>query len=127
MWNGFFDKNDSNATYLMICHSQGAIHVRNGLLDYPEERGRRMNVLAIAPGAYIYPESCGELVHYCASSNRDFVPLFDRAGARRSKDTIVQLQSHPEAGWIDHSFASPTYRKVLREHIDQYIKFGGIR
>lgn len=125
MWNAFFSKNDSNASFLMICHSQGAIHVRNALLDYPQELCARISVVAIAPAAYIYPESCKDVWHYCAS--RDFVHLFDREGARRSRETIINLESHPNADWHDHSFGSPTFKKDLRENMDKYIRTGGIR
>ena len=39
----------------MYCHSQGVIHVRNALIDYPEELRQRILVVAISPGGYIYP------------------------------------------------------------------------
>ena len=91
MWNSFFEKSSANAKFLMICHSQGAIHVRNALLDYPPELRERILVVAIAPAAYIYKETCAKVIHYRAEWWRDFVPRFDRAGAKREKDTIVTL------------------------------------
>ena len=93
MWNSFFEKSSANAKFLMICHSQGAIHVRNALLDYPPELRERILVVAIAPAAYIYQETCAKVIHYRAEWWRDFVPRFDRAGAKREKDTIVTLAS----------------------------------
>ena len=57
MWDSFFEKSSASAKFLMICHSQGAIHVRNALLDYPPELRKRILVVAIAPAAYIYQVS----------------------------------------------------------------------
>ncbi len=125
MWNNFFEKSSANAKYLMICHSQGAIHVRNALLDYPPELRERILVVAIAPAAYIYQDTCAKVVHYRAEWWRDFVPRFDRAGARREKDTIFNLASHPSAAFFDHDFMSPTYHMILKENIQYYIKTNG--
>lgn len=66
MWSSFFDKSSANAKFLMVCHSQGTIHVRNALLDYPPELRERILVVAIAPGGYIYKETCANLIHYRA-------------------------------------------------------------
>jgi YD repeat-containing protein len=125
MWNSFFEKNSANAKFLMICHSQGAIHVRNALLDYPPELRERILIVAIAPGAYIYKETCGNVFHYRAEWWRDFVPRLDRSGAKREKDTITTLSSHPDASAFDHEFMSPTYQRELRKHITNYIKANG--
>ena len=122
MWNSFFDKSSSNAKFLMFCHSQGAIHVRNALLDYPPELRKRIIVVAIAPAAYIYKETCADVIHYRAEHwYRDFIPRIDQEGAKRSKDTIVDLRSHANAPYFDHAFCSPTYEKSIRENIDNYI------
>ena len=34
MSNSFFEKSSANANFVMVCRSQGVIHVRNALLDY---------------------------------------------------------------------------------------------
>ena len=125
MWNSFFEKSSANAKYLMICHSQGAIHVRNALLDYPPELRERILVVAIAPGGYIYRETCADIIHYRAEWWRDLVPRLDRTGARREKDTTVNLSSHPDACFWDHEFMSPTYERELRKHITNYINTNG--
>lgn len=125
MWNSFFEKSSSDAKFLMVCHSQGALHVRNALLDYPPELRERILVVAIAPAAYIYQETCAKVVHYRTEWWRDFVPWFDRAGAKREKDTIITLDSHPRAAAFDHEFMSPTYRERLQHHINRYIKSQG--
>lgn len=125
MWNSFFERSSAKAKFLMICHSQGAIHVRNALLDYPPELRERILVVAIAPGGYIYRETCANVIHYRAEWWRDFVPRWDSAGAIREKDTIVNLTSHQDAPTFDHDFMSPTYQKELRKHIANYIKTEG--
>lgn len=125
MWNSFFEKSTANAKFLMVCHSQGAIHVRNALLDYPHELRERILVVAIAPGAYIYQETCAKVIHYRAEWWRDFVPRFDRTAAKREKDSVVTLDSHPGASSFDHEFMSPTYQERLQHHIRRYIKSQG--
>lgn len=127
MWNSFFDKSSANAKFLMICHSQGAIHVRNALLDYPPELRERILVVAIAPAGYIYKETCAKVIHYRAEWWRDIVARFDIAGANREKDTIVTLTSDPNASGFDHEFMSPTYQEKLQEHIRYYIQNQGGR
>ena len=125
MWNSFFEKQQGGAKFLMICHSQGAIHVRNALLDYPPELRKRILVVAIAPGAYIFQETCAKVLHYRAHGKRDFVPGLDTEGKKREKSTTITLDSHPDAKLFDHEFISPTYQKKLYEHIHNYIKNHG--
>ena len=123
MWNSFFDKSSASAKFLMVCHSQGAIHVRNALLDYPPELRDRITVVAIAPGAYIYQQTCAQVSHYRnASKWRDLIPRIDRKGIARSRETIVDLISHPNAGLHDHAFISLTYRDSLREKVTNFLK-----
>ena len=106
----------------MVCHSQGAIHVRNALLDYAPELRERIIVVAIAPGAYMYQETCAQVTHFRnASGWRDFVPRIDREGAARSKETIVDLVSHSDASWFDHSFQSLTYFDSLSRRVNHFL------
>jgi hypothetical protein len=122
MWNSYFEKSSADAKFLMICHSQGAIHVRNALLDYPEELRMRIHVVAIAPGAYIYAKTCSQVIHYRnASIKRDFIPRIDEEGAEREKDTIINLVSHPTAPYFDHGFQSITYRDELIDNLESFL------
>ena len=118
MWNSFFERSSAAAKFLMVCHSQGAIHVRNALLDYPPELRKRIIVVAIAPGGYVYQQTCAQVTHYRnASAQRDPIPRVDRTGAARSHGTIINVVSHPDAGWLDHGFQSLTYENYLRDAI----------
>jgi pimeloyl-ACP methyl ester carboxylesterase len=121
MWNNYFDKSTADSKFLMICHSQGAIHVRNALLDYPEHLRNRIIVVAIAPAGYIYKESCAQVIHYRVPGYRDPIPLYDGDGRSTSKDTTVILDSHEDADLIDHCFQSPTYKGSLKDKIHEYI------
>lgn len=125
MWNSFFEKSSASSKFLMICHSQGAIHVRNALLDYPPDLRERILVVAIAPGGYIYKETCANVIHYRAEWWRDFVPTLDGNGAGREIDKTVKLNSHTEAPSFDHEFMSPTYQERLRWHITNFIQTEG--
>lgn len=118
-WNDFFENSSSDAKLLMIPHSQGNIHQMNGLLDYDERGRERILVVAIAPGGYSYRETCGQLVHYMAKGNRDFIPRLDSKGRRRSKDR--------KAPWLDHTIMSPTYRDEIFYRIKVYQLSGGTR
>ena len=53
------------------------------------------------------------------------MPRLDLAGARRERETIVTLESHPNASFFDHSFMSPTYKKDLQRHMLNYIESRG--
>ena len=53
------------------------------------------------------------------------MPRLDKAGARREKDTIITLSSHPDAPTFDHEFMSRTYQGRLQYHIRRYIKSQG--
>ena len=119
------EKSSAKTKFLMICHSQGAIHVRNALLDYSPELRARILVVAIAPGGYIYQETCAEVIHYRAEWYRDCIPRLDREGAIREHDTTVTLASHANAPYFDHEFMSPTYLETLQWHINNYIRTKG--
>jgi RHS repeat-associated protein len=110
---------------LQICHSQGAIHVRNALLDCQPEIRNNVIVLAIAPAAYIYKETCDNMMHYRVLSSRDFIPRIDILGSIRSKEYIVDLDSDVNAGVLDHEFMSPTYSEPLKNTITNFIKSQG--
>jgi RHS repeat-associated protein len=122
MWNTFFESSTSDSQFLMICHSQGAIHTRNALLDYPEDLRNRIHVVAIAPAAYIYSKTCADVFHYRAAWWRDFVPRLDLSGARRESGNIFDLPSTSESSLFDHLFMSPTYSDKLEFRIKTFIK-----
>lgn len=122
MWDHFFQEASDDAKYLMVCHSQGAIHTYNALLSYPEDLRKKILVVAIAPAKYIDDTLCGGVIHYRNESiARDFVPhLSDISGARRCENSIVNVKSHPNASMVDHSFQSLTYRDLIQHQINKY-------
>ncbi len=124
-WDNFFGNSSSDANFLQICQSQGAIHVRNALLDYSPELRERILVVAIAPGGYIYNQTCGQVVHYRVLPFRDLVPYIDLIGMVRERDTTLLLKSHPHSHLHDHNFQSPTYKEALRYRIDNYLQSKG--
>ncbi len=122
MWNNFFGSSSSDSRFIMTCHSEGAILVRNALLDYPEDLRKKIIVIAIAPGGYIFPETCDKVSHYRAPFWRDFVPRLDYRGSLMARDTIFDLPSASNAPYFDHEFQSPTYTDMLRENLQYYTK-----
>lgn len=116
---------DSDASYLQFCHSQGAIVTRLALEEYPDEKRKRINVVAVAPADYIPKELCQSVIHYEAAGHRDPIPRLNMKGRNRCQDTIQVLKSHPNADTFDHAFNSPTYEKKILEEIQRYLTMIG--
>jgi RHS repeat-associated protein len=121
-WDRHFEKYGERP-YLQGCHSEGAINVRNALMCYDVELRKMIDVLAIAPAAYIDPRMCRNVYHYV--STRDFVPWFDFEGRMMFNETVHVLQAHKDAKFWDHDFQSPTYSAVIKYHINKHIKDNG--
>ena len=127
-WDAYFATANSTAPILLICHSQGAIHVRNALMSYPCELRDRIIVLAIAPAAYISQSLCRVERHYKSKWNRDIVPFCDPLGRMLHSKNVVALPPHKDASTFDHDFQSPTYKVELKYQIRRYVKtYGGTR
>lgn len=105
-------KENSDGIVIHFAHSCGATHTRNALMDFPEDLKSRIHVIAIAPGSTICPSICGSIVHLC--SKRDFVPLLDVANLIRNRNTVVMLNPHPNAPFLDHPLMSPTYGYLIQ-------------
>jgi hypothetical protein len=138
-WTRFHEENKDfpHARLLQICHSQGAIDVKNALTNAPLEIRDRVIVVAIAPAAIVPKRLCFRSYNY--ASEKDFVyklqppppqpvvsltidevivPTFGEAIDDR--DELIILKAHPEAEGIDHSFQSPTYQTVISDIIKKY-------
>lgn len=126
VWNKFFDRYP-DGYFLQYSHSRGTLDVSNALLCYPEERRQRITNAAIAPGGYIYSETCAKVTHYRVPFLNDFVPYNDSAGAKREMHTIITLESDQDAPWHDHSIRSPTYRSCIKDEFQRFIQNRGKR
>ena len=115
-WKEFIRKQGSEAKFLQIAHSQGAIHVKNALLAADDTIRERIIVVTIAPGALIPSHLCYAAYNY--ASERDLIPYLDRSGHRAHSEALTLLEPHPQAPFFDHGFDSPTYAEVL-ERITQ--------
>ncbi len=143
-WRKFHEANKDllNAKLLQVCHSQGAIDVKNALIGSPSEIRDRVIVVAIAPAAIVPKRLCFQSYNY--ASEKDFVykleppppqpvvsltiddvivPTFGET--INDREELIILAPHPEAEGIDHSFQSPTYQGVLEKVIADYHKNGG--
>lgn len=89
---------------LQVCHSQGAIHVRNALLSYDREKRTQISVLGVAPAAYMWPGTC-RAARYIATT-RDFIPFLDWSGKQRAQAAIVHVPSDADAKRLDHGLLS---------------------
>jgi hypothetical protein len=117
----FFANASQNGIYLEIAHSQGTIFNVISQLMMPQEYRDRTVSIGIAPAMYMPKGLCKHAFHY--QSMRDFVPHLQKSfGVVDNKNVHVELlKPHPEAPWLDHSFTSPTYKKPLIDHIDDYL------
>lgn len=143
-WTMFHEanKNEPDARLICICHSQGAIHVKNTLQNSPEDLRDRIIVVAIAPAAIVPDELCFNAYNY--ASEKDIIYKFDPSTSVLSPSSpshfdgvliptlpetdfskLVILPAHPGAKGIDHEFASPTYAPTLIYHLDDYQKHHG--
>ncbi len=118
MWDNFFldEKTGDEEVFLQICHSQGAIHVANALKHYPEERRKRIKVVAIAPGRYISDKLSKEAFHYIS---RDPIPSIDSTGQAMAQKVIY---CPPTALINNHTFDIETYGDPLREHLIPFVE-----
>ncbi len=115
----FHADNTPEKSLLAFFHSRGCVYGRNGLIDSPQEERNRVEVAAIAPGAYIARSLCKKVTHYV--SRRDIVPKLDKSGRKRCQDTIITLQPHPKAHLNDHNFTSRTYVPEIRITTEDYM------
>lgn len=141
-WTKFHEENSSNpnAKYLQFCHSQGALHMNNALMQAPPEIRDRVIVVAIAPAKVVPKELCFKSFNY--ASKYDLVPLgalfqaglfdLEEVGvsnrvqlALKDKEQLILLDPDPDAKGIDHDFMSPTFRELIEQHIKDYINNKG--
>ncbi len=128
-------KNDPDAKYFQLCHSQGAIHVKNALQGAPQEIRDRVIVLAIAPAAVVPKGLCYDSFNY--ASKRDPIPYFEAAfkydadapyeermsePSREALKELILLEPHPDASFGDHVLDSPTFKQIIQDQIEDFIK-----
>lgn len=137
-WTQFHKDNldNPNAKILHFCHSQGAIHTCNTLVDLEREIADRVIVVAIAPAMVVPTEWCWKSFNY--ASEKDLVHLAQNVMATsfldldlpthrmlfeefiNNKEQLNILSAHENASGIDHEFISETYWEKIEEHIKEY-------
>lgn len=118
-WEDFIENYPPDSKFFQICHSQGAIHVKNALLASPKSVRDRIIVLAIAPATIIPKDLCCYSTNY--SSLGDFVSLLDIEGYELYSEELILLEPHPNAPSWDHDFDSPTFQPILQAYIANYL------
>ncbi len=119
-WTRFILTHGPEARFLQICHSGGADHVKNALIASSESVRQRIIVLAINPSVIIPRKLCFQSHNYM--SRRDFVTRLDIIGRLKYGNELHVLEPHSNAKFWDHEFASPTFKKVIRDQITNYIQ-----
>lgn len=106
--------------HLHLSHSHGGIQAKHTLSRLPEQVRQHTQILNIN-GANIVPENyAGNVLNI--QSKRDFVPFFDILGQLKHGDKILRLNPHPNAPLLDHSISSPTFKDILEDKINAFIK-----
>jgi hypothetical protein len=140
-WEAFHQANADrpNAKYLQICHSQGALHVRNALMHAPKEIRDRVIVIAIAPAVVISKKDCYQAVNYACKG--DIVPHGELAylgffegdrpepsktmeAAIERQGTIIWLDPHPDTKNV-HDFQNPAFIQILKNKIEDHLIHNG--
>lgn len=125
-WNRLAQTMPSDAKFLEISHSGGAVHLRNALKASSVDIQRRIMTLNIAPSVIISNDICYKSANYI--SKRDFVTHLDVIGKMKYGDELTILEPHPDAPFWDHDFLSPTFDKVKKDAINSYLEqYGDIK
>ncbi|MBS0626396.1 MAG: hypothetical protein JSS32_10130 [Verrucomicrobia bacterium] len=141
-WEAFHKANihNPNAKLIQFCHSKGAGDIYNALVQASPEIRNRVIVVAIAPAKVIPKELCfnsfnyastrdivhyGELFHAGLLDTHDFRTSVPMNMAQEHREQLIMLEPHPEATGIDHDFQSPTFRKVIEDRLNDYIRMNG--
>ncbi|HSW86265.1 MAG TPA: hypothetical protein VLG49_02060, partial [Rhabdochlamydiaceae bacterium] len=118
VWHRFFQDNPQSQ-YLQICHSKGAIHVKNALETLDKALRARIIVIAIAPAAFIPKGLCSKSYHCLIK--KDPVPFFalNRDRIFNPDDEICILPDHAD-GSHPHDLHGVSYTQKMFEIINQY-------
>lgn len=108
MWDEYLDANPEGE-YLMVCHSQGAIHTFNALQHYPEEKRNRITVISVAGAHHIPDHLCREVHEFV--SERDFVNLV--------RDTTEGAERVEIDGLVAHSYSN--FFGPVQEKIQEFL------
>jgi hypothetical protein len=127
-WKKFHKKHKDNpdAKFLQICHSQGASHVRNALELAPLEIREKVIILAIAPAEVVPQKLCHASYNY--ASKRDIV-YYGKILSHPDKlkenlknlEELIFLEPDESAPLFDHAFQSPTFEKIIQKHVQDFI------
>ena len=131
-WTSFHNQNldRPDAKFLQMCHSQGAIHVRNALARAPEEIRNRVMVEAFAPGALIKDNLCFQVRHYACKG--DAIPHGEIAYAGVTRGPIIYMdvvENHKNIIWVEqhpetkspHDFQNPAFDEIKKNIVESHI------
>ena len=142
VWTRFHEKHldNPNVKYLQLCHSQGAIHTLNALINLPKEIRDRVIVVAIAPAVLIPKALCFDSSNYACKG--DPVPLgkmisvglftsMESASPQleelllRRQNELILLDAIPGNG-SRHDLQNEAFKPFIRQHLEEYVGRNGI-
>ncbi len=127
LWDQFFKEhekeNPGKARFLMFCHSQGAVLVKNALKGYDPVLRKQIDVVCIAPGGFPNPEHCGSLKVYMTPFKNDPIPIIDwyATGCALPPEYIEIVPSLDPSVLHDHSFKSPSFAPYIDKHVQAFV------
>ncbi len=99
----------------LVCHSQGALHSYNALLELPTEITHVIKVIAVAPAKFIPIDLARNSINIISN---DLVPKVQYLyGFSKKNVNLIDLTSIKDKMEGIHSFQSPTYREFLETQL----------
>lgn len=126
-WAHFFHLNlQSDRRFLQICYSQGAAMVEKALEYVPVELRCRIQVIAIAPAAFIRHVDGCQVIHFV--KNEDIYPNAYALGRDRllSDDPEIVIVPHTDLTLDPHNPHCSNYTTAISPYIDNYLDYGTI-
>ncbi len=118
-WMKFLDQDEKNEI-LHICHSEATINTRNALLNIPREYRRRINIVGIAPAAYMAKNLAKNIYHYAAEG--DFITKIDKEGKKSCSESVITLSADKYLDKDVHAFQHLIYKDKLQDHLNKFTK-----
>ena len=122
-----------NAKAFCNPHSQGAIHLKNALVDLPKEIQQRAWILAIAPGEIIPKRLCYDSFNYACEGDPvphlkdELVTLFGSCQYEEDMKELIIIPRPPNASRLEvHGMEHYVYDEIYKQRIEDYLEHKGI-
>jgi hypothetical protein len=119
-WIQFLNQAGDDQTYVQICYSQSAIHVRQALLLLPKEQRRKIFVIAIAPAVF-FDEDLGCRAHHFVKKSDTYFYMNLKG---KKNVCIVPEETHLRSDgkpFDHHDPHTPNYTAAIKPWIEKVL------